>query len=69
MNNLYYLFIVLAFLAVVLFLEGAYLAWNSYRGPEAKRMEKRLRAMSAGGDVKGSSLLKQRMLAQFPRGH
>lgn len=66
MNNLYYLFIVLGFLAVVLFLEGAYLAWNSYRGPEAKRMEKRLRAMSAGSEVKGSSLLKQRMLAQTP---
>lgn len=66
MNNLYYLFIVLGFLAVVLFLEGAYLAWNAYRGPEARRMEKRLRAMSAGSDVKGSSLLKQRMLAQAP---
>lgn len=66
MNNLYYLFIVLGFLAVVLFLEGAYLAWNAYRGPEAKRMERRLRAMSAGGEVKGSSLLKQRMLAQTP---
>lgn len=66
MNNLYYLFIVLAFLAVVLFLEGTYLAWNAYRGPEAKRMEKRLRAMSAGIEVQGSSLLKQRMLAQTP---
>ncbi len=66
MNNLYYLFVVLGFIAVVLFLEGAYLAWNGYRGPEAKRMEKRLLAMSAGGDVKGSSLLKQRMLAQTP---
>jgi len=65
-NNLYYLFIVLAFLAVVLFLEGSYLAWNAYRGPEAKRMEKRLRAMSAGVEVQGSSLLKQRMLAQTP---
>lgn len=66
MNNLYYLFIVLAFLAVVLFLEGTYLAWNAYRGPEARRMEKRLRAMSAGGEVAGSSLLKQRMLAKTP---
>lgn len=66
MNNLYYLFIVLAFLAIVLFLEGTYLAWNAYRGPEAKRMEKRLRAMSAGVEVKESSLLKQRMLAQTP---
>ena len=66
MNNLYYLFIVLGFLAVVLFLEGTYLAWNAYRGPEAKRMEKRLRAMSAGVEAKGSSLLKQRMLSQTP---
>jgi len=65
-NNLYYLFVVLGFIAVVLFLEGAYLAWNAYRGPEAKRMEKRLLAMSAGGDVKGSSLLKQRLLSQTP---
>lgn len=66
MNNLYYLFIVLGFLAVVLFLEGTYLAWNAYRGPEAKRMEKRLRAMSAGAEIKDSSLLKQRMLSQTP---
>lgn len=66
MDNLYYLFVVLGFLAVVLFLEGAYLAWNAYRGPEAKRIERRLRAMSASGDGKGSSLLKQRMLAQTP---
>lgn len=66
MDNLYYLFVVLGFLAVVLFLEGAYLAWNAYRGPEAKRIERRLRAMSAGGDGKGSALLKQRMLAQTP---
>jgi tight adherence protein B len=65
-NNLYYLFIVLGFLAIVLFLEGTYLAWNAYRGPEAKRMEKRLRAMSAGAEIKDSSLLKQRMLAQTP---
>jgi len=65
-DNLYYLFVVLGFLAVVLFLEGAYLAWNAYRGPEAKRIERRLRAMSASGDGKGSSLLKQRMLAQTP---
>lgn len=66
MNNIYYLFILLGFLAVVLFLEGTYLAWNAYRGPEAKRMEKRLRAMSAGVEAKGSSLLKQRMLAKTP---
>ena len=30
MDYLYLLFVVLAFLAVVLFLEGMYLAWNAY---------------------------------------
>jgi tight adherence protein B len=64
--NLYYLFVVLGFLAVVLFLEGAYLAWNAYRGPEAKRISLRLRAMSAGVGTRESSLIKQRLLAQTP---
>lgn len=66
MDMIYLLFIVLGFLAVVLFLEGAYLAWNSYRGPEAQRIERRLRAMSAGGGVTATSLLKKRMLSEVP---
>lgn len=67
MNYLYYLFVVLGFLAVVLFLEGIYLAWNAYKGPEAKRIERRLRAMSAGAaSQQNSSLVKQRLLAQSP---
>lgn len=66
MDYLYYLFVVLGFLAVVLFLEGVYLAWNAYTGPEAKRIEKRLQAMSAGANQKSTSLIKQRMLAQTP---
>jgi tight adherence protein B len=66
MDYLYYLFVVLGFLAVVLLLEGIYLAWNSYKGPEAKRIEARLLAMSAGAGQKSSSLVKQRLLAQTP---
>lgn len=66
MDYLYYLFVLLGFLAVVLLLEGMYLAWNAYKGPEAKRIEKRLQAMSAGASLHGSSLAKQRMLAQAP---
>ncbi len=66
MNYLYYLFVVLGFLAVVLFFEGLYLAWNAYKGPEAKRIERRLQAMSAGGNLKSSSLAKQRLLSQTP---
>lgn len=65
MDYLYYLFVVLAFLAVVLFLEGAYLAWNAYKGPEAKRIEKRLQAMTVT-NTHESSLVKQRLLAQAP---
>lgn len=67
MDYLYYLFVVLAFLAVVLFLEGAYLAWNAYRGPEAKRIVRRLRAMSAGTHEDGElSIVKKRLLAETP---
>lgn len=66
MDYLYYVFVVLGFLAVVLFLEGVYLAWNAYKGPEVKRIEKRLQAMSAGAHQKNSSLVKQRLLSQTP---
>lgn len=66
MNYLYYLFVILGFLAVVLFLEGSYLAWNAYKGPEAKRIERRLQAMSAGGSYKNATLIKQRLLAKTP---
>jgi tight adherence protein B len=63
----YYLFVVLAFIAVVLFLEGAYLAWNAYKGPEAKRIERRLRAMSAGAHEDGDlSIVRERLLAETP---
>jgi len=65
-DYLYYVFVVLGFLAVVLFLEGVYLAWNAYKGPEVKRIEKRLQAMSAGAHQKSSSLVKQRLLSQTP---
>jgi len=66
MDMLYLLFIVLVFLGVVLFLEGSFLAWNSYRGPEAQRIERRLRAMSAGSAGVASTLLKKRLLSTVP---
>ena len=68
MDYLYYLFVILGFLAVVLFVEGAFLAWNAYKGPEAKRIERRLRAMSAGGSAGTTDLklVKQRLLAEAP---
>ena len=66
-GNLFYAFIVLAFVAAVLLLEGLYLTWAAYKGPEAKRIERRLRAMSAGGAGGAeASILKQRMLSESP---
>lgn len=67
MDYLYYLFILLAFIAIVLFLEGAYLVWNAYKGPEAARIEKRLQAISAGGqETAETELIKQRLLSNSP---
>src|SRR5690606_27631140 len=58
----------LIFFAVFLAVEGLYIWWNSSRGPDAKRMAKRLRMMSAGGhiDSGASSVLKQRLLSNSP---
>jgi tight adherence protein B len=66
-GNLFLAFVVLAFVAAVLLLEGLYLTWAAYKGPEAKRIEQRLRAMSAGGAGGAeASILKQRMLSESP---
>jgi len=71
MNNIYQniffpAFIFGTFLAVVLLIEGLYLLWNSYRGPEAKKIEQRLRIISASTDVsRETALLKNRMLSDI----
>ena len=67
MDTVYYVLIILGFVALVLFLEGAYMSWDSYRGPEAKRLERRLRAMSAGAHgTQEPTLVKQRLLSEEP---
>jgi tight adherence protein B len=68
-GNLFLVFAVLAFIAVVLLLEGLYLTWHAYKGPEAKRIERRLRAMSAGAGDAEASILKERMLSSSPPLH
>jgi tight adherence protein B len=66
-GSLFYAFVVLAFVAAVLLLEGLYLTWAAYKAPEVKRIERRLRAMSAGGAGGAeTSILKQRMLSESP---
>ncbi|MEI8117684.1 MAG: type II secretion system F family protein [Methylophilaceae bacterium] len=64
MEDLQYIFFVLIFLTAVLLVEGLYLAWNSYKGPEAKAVKKRLLAMSANGSSTNSIILKKRLLAE-----
>jgi tight adherence protein B len=61
------LFILVLFIAVVFLLEGAYVLWTDYKGPEVQRMERRLRTLSAGHhgtDV--GRLLKERNLSNTP---
>ena len=66
-GNAFLIMSILVFLAVLLLLEGAYLFWKSYKGPEAKKIQTRLRALSASLDnSKQSQLLKQRMLSEVP---
>ena len=61
------IFTIMAFIAVVLLLEGLYMIWNSYKGPEAKKIEQRLRALSAGSDsTERASVLRNRMLSEVP---
>lgn len=62
-DSIFLFFGVAVFVAVVLGLEGGFMLWNERRGPEAKRMEQRLRAASAGGHtVEQLTILKQRAL-------
>src|SRR5512139_10359 len=65
--DFYNILIVLVFIAVVLMVEGMYLLWSSYKGPEANRIERRLRIMSAGAHGGAETpLLKQRLLSDTP---
>jgi tight adherence protein B len=68
MDYLYYFFGILIFIAVVLLIEGVYLSWNSTKGPEAERVARRLRMMSAGAhiDRATSSMIKERLLSESP---
>lgn len=67
MDYLFILFIVAAFFAVVLLLEGLYQLWNATRGPEIQRINQRIQAMSAGNyEGRPALLIKQRLLSETP---
>ncbi len=64
-HSFFPIFAVVAFIAVVLLVEGIFLIWNSYKGPEAKKIERRLLALSAGSDDdQRAAVLKNRLLSK-----
>jgi tight adherence protein B len=52
----------------VLAIEAGYLWWSSHHGPVVKRLDQRIRAMSAGGHIAAEqlSILKTRLLSESP---
>ncbi len=63
--ELYYAVLVVAFVAGLLAVESLYGFWNATHGPEASRIARRLRLMSAAGhDDQAVSVFKQRQLAK-----
>lgn len=66
--NFFAIFLILAFVAAVLLLEGLYSWWNATRSPEARKLERRLHALAAGAAPNDeSSILKQRLLSGAPQ--
>lgn len=66
-NSFFPIFTIAAFVAVVLLVEGLYMLWNSYKGPEAKKIGQRLRALSASSDTgERAAVLKNRLLSGVP---
>lgn len=61
------LFVLVLFVAVIFMIEGAYLLWRDYKGPDVQRLERRLRTLSAGRHgTEAMTLLKQRNLSDAP---
>jgi tight adherence protein B len=66
-GNFFVVLSVLVFIAVVLLLEGVYLMWDTYKGPQAKKIERRLQVLSAASDTMSQArLLRQRTLSELP---
>ncbi|GGH50808.1 hypothetical protein GCM10010975_04000 [Comamonas phosphati] len=60
--------VALVFAAMLLLLQGIHSVWKQYKSPEAKRLERRLRALSAAHDDSASTrLVKERVLSDMPR--
>jgi len=66
-GNSFFVISLLVFISVMLLLEGIYLIWRSYKGPEARKIDRRLRALSASHDsATRAQLLRERVLSEIP---
>lgn len=67
-DNFFILAMLLLFIAVFSVSEGIYTWWNATHGPEVKRLNKRLRMISAegGGEAAGDTLFKRRQNNNSP---
>jgi tight adherence protein B len=66
-GNSFLVMAVLVFVAVLLLLESGYVLWRAHKGPQAKKLQTRLRALSATHDHSSQTqLLKQRMMSELP---
>lgn len=58
---------VLLFIAALLLMEGLYLLWRGYRGPEVRRLSRRMQAVSAGGGTgSAAQVLKGTRMSKVP---
>ena len=66
-NGVFPVIVVIAFVAIVLFIESAYLIWNTYNGSDARQAERRIRALSAASEQsERAAVLKGRLLSEVP---
>jgi tight adherence protein B len=66
-GNHFLILLVLIFVAVILLIEGLYMTWRSYKGPQAQKLQRRLQGLSASADRSArAGLLKARMLSELP---
>lgn len=66
-GNAFLVLAVLVFIAMLLLLESLFLMWQAHRGPQAKKLQQRLQALSSTRDKSPQTqLLKQRMLSELP---
>lgn len=65
-GNTFLVLAVLVFIALMLLFESLYIMWQSHRGPQVKKLQKRLQALSSTRDqTPQTQLLKQRMLSEM----